>query len=95
EELEIKAFIHEYNRTEGAKHRIMAYWTRPGFGLLEATEENTQVAYCASKKVDVTSNFLPIKQLALDLLHGFDENDAFAKFQVSKELFSSQRGGLS
>ncbi|CAE7366346.1 unnamed protein product, partial [Symbiodinium sp. CCMP2592] len=64
EELEIKAFIHEYNRTPKATHKIMAYWSRSGFGLLVVNQEDTnQVAYCGSSKVDVKSNFLPIKQL--------------------------------
>ena len=41
EELEIKAFIHEYNRCERATHSIMAYWSRKGFGLL-SKEDGTQ-----------------------------------------------------
>ena len=38
EELEIKIFIHEYNRTEWSNwgdYKIMAYWTRPAFAVVK------------------------------------------------------------
>ena len=32
----IKTFIFEYNRSSKSPYRLMAYWTRPGFGILNA-----------------------------------------------------------
>ncbi|OLP73377.1 hypothetical protein AK812_SmicGene47407 [Symbiodinium microadriaticum] len=84
EELEIKAFIHEYNRAATSSYKLMAYWTRPAFGLLDTN--GSQVAYIAAAKADLQSLWLPMKQLALDLLEGgLDFDHAYSKFEAAKK----------
>ncbi|CAE7261517.1 unnamed protein product [Symbiodinium sp. KB8] len=71
EELEIKAFIHEYNRAATSSYKLMAYWTR----LLGSFACVSSLYRC----------WFGIAE-ALDLLEGgLDFDHAYSKFEAAKK----------
>ena len=83
----MKIFIKEYSRVGTHNYRLMAYWSRHGFGLCSAEDDHQALRL----HLKASRWFVPSAQ-AVRLADGVDYNVAMTEFATAKAALYARAG---